>query len=91
VERQVDAVLAALKGDPAVKGTDVYGALCFLDSEWGLLDSPFQVGYVWVLDPGTLRERLKKDGPLTREAMQHLARRLDLSLPSAIAPSRRKR
>jgi hypothetical protein len=52
VERQVDAVLAALKGDPAVKGTDVYGALCFVDSEWGLLDSPFQVGYVWVLYPG---------------------------------------
>jgi hypothetical protein len=84
-------VLAALKGDPAAKGTDVYGALCFVDSEWDLLDFPFQVGYVWVLYPGALRKRLKKDGPLSREAMEHLARRLDLSLPNATVSSRRKR
>lgn len=91
VQRQVDAVLAALKGDSAVKGTDVYGALCFLDSEWGLLDSPFQVGYVWVHFPGALRKRLKKDGPLSREAMDHLARRLHLSLPPASAPRKKQR
>jgi hypothetical protein len=91
VERQVDAVLAALKGDPSVKGTDVYGALCFLDSEWGLLDFPFQVGYVWVLYPGALRKRLKKDGRLSREAMEHLARRLDLSLPPANTPTAKQR
>jgi hypothetical protein len=83
VERQVDCVLAALRLDPEAKGTDVYGALCFLESEWDLLDFPFRVGTIWVLYPGALRKRLKKNGPLSREAMERLARRLDLSLPPA--------
>ena len=42
VEKQVECVLAALKADPAAKGTDVYGVLCFVESEWGLLDFPFR-------------------------------------------------
>jgi hypothetical protein len=85
VEKQVAAVIAALKTDPSLEGTDVHAALCFLDSEWGLLDFPFQVGNVWVLHPGALRKRLKKDGPLSRETMERVARRLDLSLPPAAA------
>jgi hypothetical protein len=83
VEKQVAAVIAALKADPTLRGTDVHAALCFLDSEWGLLDFPFQIGNVWVLYPGALRKRLKKGGPLSREAMERIARRLDLSLPPA--------
>ena len=86
VESQVEAVLAALRPDPEVKGTSVHAALCFVDSEWGLLDSPFQVRSVWVLYPGALRKRLKKDGPLSSELMQRIAKRLALSLPAA-APS----
>jgi nuclease-like protein len=83
VEKQVAAVIAALRADPTLKGTDVHAALCFLDSEWGLLDFPFQIGNVWVLYPGALRKRLKKTGTLSREAMGRIARRLDLSLPPA--------
>jgi hypothetical protein len=83
VESQVEAVLAALRPDPVVKGTDVYAGLCFVDSDWGMLDFPFQVGTVWVLYPGALRKRLKKDGPLSRELMEHVAKRLALSLPPA--------
>jgi hypothetical protein len=83
VESQVDAVLAALRPDPEAKGTDVYGALCFVESEWGLLDFPFRVGSVWVLYPGALRKRLKKEGPVPRERMEHIAKRLDLSFPKA--------
>jgi len=85
VESQVHAVLAALRPDPTLKGTEVYGAMCFVGSEWGLLDRPFQVGAVWVLYPGALRKRLEKDGPLSRERMERIARRLDLSLPRAPA------
>jgi hypothetical protein len=84
VEKQVEAVIAALRTDPAAKGTDVHAALCFTESEWGLLDFPFQVGNVWVLYPGALRKRLKKNGSLSREAMERIARRLDLSLPPAV-------
>jgi len=83
VERQVAAVVAAIRPDPSLKGTDVHAALCFTDSDWGLLDFPFQVGNVWVIYPGALRKRLKKSGPLSREAIERIARRLDLSLPSA--------
>ncbi len=82
-EFQREAVLAALRSDPEAKGTDIHAALCFVDSEWGLLDFPFQVGAVWVLYPGALKKRLKKDGPLSRDQMERLARRLALSLPSA--------
>jgi len=84
--RQVESVLAALKGDPAAKGTDVYGVLCFVESEWGLLHLPFQVGRTWVMNPRALRKKLKKDGSLSRTAMEHVARRLDLSLPDAVSP-----
>jgi Nuclease-related domain len=83
VEKQVAAVIAALKPNPEFKGTDVHAALCFLDSEWSLLDFPFQVGFVWVMYPGALRKRLKKKGSLSREKMERIARRLDLSLPRA--------
>ena len=76
-------MIAALKPDPEFKGTDVHAALCFLDSEWSLLDFPFQVGFVWVMYPAALRKRLKKKGSLSREKMEWMARRLDLSLPRA--------
>jgi hypothetical protein len=83
VESQVEVVLAALQLDPACKGTLVYGALCFVGSEWGLFDFPFQVGSVWVLYPGALRKRLKKNGPLSRDAMERAAREIALGLPAA--------
>jgi hypothetical protein len=87
VERQVDAVLAALRSDPDLKGVEVHAALCFLDSDWDLLALPFQIGNVWVIYPGALRKRLKKSGPLTRNRMERVAQRLDLSLPHPSAPS----
>jgi hypothetical protein len=83
VEKQVSAVVAALRSDATLTGTDVHGALCFLDSDWGLLDFPFQVGNIWVMYPGALRKRLKKAGRLERDVMERIARRLDLSLPRA--------
>ena len=33
--------------------------------------------------PGALKKRLKKRGSLSRETMERIARRLDLSLPPA--------
>jgi hypothetical protein len=84
VSKQVTAVIAALKTDPSLAGTEVHAALCFLDSEWGLLESPFQIGgNVWVLYRRALKKRLKKQGALSRETMERIARRLDLSLPPA--------
>jgi hypothetical protein len=83
VNKQVVAVIAALTPDSSLTGTEVNAALCLLDSEWALLDFPFQIGDVWVLYPSALRKRLKKKGTLSRETMERIARRLDLSLPRA--------
>jgi hypothetical protein len=83
VLRQVVAVKAALKGDPLLERTDVYASLCFVESDWGLFDFPFMVGRVWVTYPGALKKRLLKSGSLSRQTMERLARRLDMSLPRA--------
>ncbi|MFL5927192.1 MAG: nuclease-related domain-containing protein [Gaiellaceae bacterium] len=83
VERQLAAVLAAVRSDGSLNEVGVYGALCFLDSEWSLLDFPFSVGKVWVTHPGALRKQLRKSGSLARETMERVARRLELSLPPA--------
>jgi hypothetical protein len=87
LDKQVAAVLAALKRDSSFKGTNVHAALCLVESEWALLSSPFQIGNVWVLDAGALRKKLKKSGPLSRETMERIAHRLDLSLPHATGGS----
>jgi hypothetical protein len=83
VEKQLRAVRAALEPDPALEGVSLHGALCFLDVEWGLLQSPFQVRGIWILHPGALRKRLSKSGALPRETMERIAHRLHLSLPPA--------
>ena len=83
IRRQVDAVNAALRSDESLHGTDIHAALCLVESEWGLLDFPFQLGNVWVMYPGALKKRLRKNGPLSQAGMERIARRLDLSLPPA--------
>jgi len=82
VEHQLDAVIAAVRSDPSLTKVDIFGALCFLDSDWGLMDSPFNVGKVWVTYPGALRKALRKKGEVARETMEQVARRLDLCLPA---------
>jgi hypothetical protein len=83
VRRQVEAANAALRADDSLQGTDIHAVLCLVESEWALLDFPFQLGNVWVMYPGALKKRLRKTGPISREAMDRIARRLDLSLPPA--------
>jgi hypothetical protein len=85
VARQVDAAIAALRSDESLHGTDVHAVLCLVESEWALLDSPFQLGNVWVMYPGALKKRLRKNDSLSPEAMERIARRLDPSLPPAKA------
>lgn len=85
VRKQVDAVNAGMRADESLHGTDIHAALCLVESEWGLLDFPFQLGNVWVMYPGALKKRLRKSGPISRETMERIATRLDLSLPPAKA------
>jgi hypothetical protein len=83
VRRQVDAVVAALRPDESLRGTDVHAVLCLIGADWGLLDFPFQAGNVWVMYPGALQKRLRKNGPLNPEQRERITRRLALSLPPA--------
>jgi nuclease-like protein len=83
VRRQIDAVNAALRADESLRGTDIHAVLCLIESEWGFLDFPFQLGNVWVMYPGALKKRLRKSGPLARDTMERTALRLELSLPPA--------
>jgi Nuclease-related domain len=80
---QVKAIRAALEPDPEYGRVDVRPVLCFVDSDWDVLARPFDVRGVTVLYPGALPKRLKRRGDLTRAAMQHIAKRLALSLPAA--------
>jgi hypothetical protein len=83
IVRQVDAVIAAVRGDESLRGIDVHAVLCFTHAGWGLLDLPFQIGNVLVMYPGALKKRLRKRGDLSQDLMQRIARRLDVSLPPA--------
>jgi hypothetical protein len=83
VQRQTECVLAALRLESQAKGTPVLGALCFTEAEWRLLDFAFQVDGVWVLCPGALKKRLKKNGPLNAEKMRIAAAALERALPPA--------
>jgi hypothetical protein len=76
IEKEVgDYVIAP--HDKSLPDVPIYGALCFVESEWRLTDFPFNVGKAWVCFPGALRKALKKKGPpLSRETMEHVARRL---------------
>ncbi|MDX6481996.1 MAG: hypothetical protein QOG85_2506 [Gaiellaceae bacterium] len=83
VLRQVEAVKAVRNSDPGFQGTDIYAALCLVQWEAGLLDFPFLVSNVSVMYPAALKKELRKNGTLSREKMERIARRLDLSLPPA--------
>src|SRR5690606_6583876 len=55
VQRQIDAVRAAL---PSAEQVAVSGYLCFVDSDWGLFGSPFEIDGVGVLPPKALSKAL---------------------------------
>jgi Nuclease-related domain len=77
VERQVDAVQAALD-----VGTPVRGALCFWNAEWGALARPFVVNGVLVTWPRALVKAIGR--PNARDnAATSIASRLAATFPRA--------
>jgi hypothetical protein len=80
---QVKAVRAALELDEAAEQIEIHAALCFVESEWDLLQRPFKAAGVAVMYPGALRAELKKRGRMSRPTMERVAKRLELSLPPA--------
>jgi hypothetical protein len=79
--RQLLAVRAALHDD----AIPVHAAVCFVDSDWGLLARPFDIAGITMLHPGALRSRLKKAGEFDRSTIELIAARLREALPPAAA------
>jgi hypothetical protein len=80
---QVKAVRAALAATLFADVT-VCPVLCFTDSDWGLLASPFSIGEVYVTWPRALAKMLRGDaGPLGPDGIAALELELATSLPAA--------
>ncbi len=77
--RQVAAVAAALGGDASV--IPLYGILCFLSSEWPLLDRPRQFRCFQLESPRSLTRLLRGAGPLTPMQVGGVAETLAKRLP----------
>jgi hypothetical protein len=78
--RQINAVLEVIDGSEI----PVHAALCFVDSEWGLLAKPFQHAGVWVAWTKKLSEMIAVPGSLTTEDVLRIADSLALGLPPAV-------
>ena len=61
----------------------VYGALCFVDTEFALFAKPFVVGDVLVTWGKALRKRMAKSGTLDLEQRAAIHRHLASALPPA--------
>jgi hypothetical protein len=79
---QVAAVRAALSAT-TFADVSVIPVLCFTDSDWGLLASPFSIGDVHVTWPRALRKQLRSAGTLEPEEIAALELALATSLPAA--------
>ena len=82
---QITAVKAALRLDERVTGVPVFPALCFVDTDWPWLLSPFDVHGVNVVNPRDLRDYLRKRGSLSQDVME----RVHFALSKALPPARR--
>jgi hypothetical protein len=80
--KQINAVLQALDGLDV--DVDVMAALCFVDSEWGLLAKPFLQGGVLVTWPKMLSKTIVEPGPLSRDEMVAIAGALARRLPAGV-------
>jgi len=78
--RQINAVLEAINGAEI----PAHAALCFVNSEWGLLAKPFKHAGVWVTWPKKLSEMIAAPGSLTSEDVVRIADRLASGLPPAV-------
>jgi hypothetical protein len=83
--RQVSAVGSALADVPAFADVPVRAALCFTDSDWGVLNlgKPFVVGEVLVAYPGALADAIRQPELVDGAAVGRVAARLATALSAA--------
>ena len=81
LHKQIELVQEQLRGEPTAQ---VRGVLCFVRGTFETYP-PFTVGGVTVHSVGTLRRKLKKDGPLSFSDRQRIAGHLSDRFPPARA------
>lgn len=79
--KQADAVREALAPDLAQ--VPLTQAICFVSADWSLLARPLRFDEVHVLWPRALAKLLRAEGPLSREKIAEVERRLAVALPAA--------
>ena len=79
--KQVEAVRAALGTEWA--DVPVRPVLCFVDTEWRLFASPFELHGVLVTWPRAVRKVLVRPGPYASATVERISGRLDERLRSA--------
>lgn len=81
MSKQVKAVRVALDVPP--EEIPIFQTICFVAADWSLFARPIQFDAVRVLWPRALNKQLHLEGPLTRDRIAELERRLALALPVA--------
>lgn len=78
--KQVNAVLEAIED----ADIEVTAALCFVNSEWGLLARPFRLGGTLVTWPRKLSEAIAGPGPLSPGEVDRIGEKLASALEPAV-------
>ena len=79
--KQAQAVRAALDDEDA--SLQICRAICFVDADWSLFARPIEMDGVHVLWPRALGKLIRTEGPLSRDEITRIERKLALALPAA--------
>ena len=79
--KQAQAVRAALDEDDA--SVQICKTICFVDADWSLFARPIEMEGVHVLWPRALGKLIRTGGPLSRDQISRIERKLALALPPA--------
>jgi hypothetical protein len=81
--RQRDVVAVALRGLPEAQDVPIVRMLVFVDSDWSLFTSAFEVDGVWIGPPKQMARVVSQRGPLDSETIRTIAGQLANSLKPA--------
>ena len=81
MRKQAEAVRDALDDEDA--SLQICKTVCFVDADWSLFARPIQMEGVHVLWPRALGKLIRKEGPLSRDDIAQIERKLALELPAA--------
>jgi hypothetical protein len=81
--RQFDVVADALVDLPEAHGVPIMRMLVFVDSDWSLFTSPFELDGAWIGPPKRMARVVSRQGPLDSKTVHSIAERLASRLKPA--------